>query len=187
MGEIILIFVTILALCYYLLIPYVKEGFSISSCPNKLIQRDGKFYLYNSNKAEVPGVNPITFDNLEEYVEFVEWQHSQGIRCPVLFLQNTYNTQGTMSYTVRPSVTNIQAGTPPVDIKPIQYIQQLPVQNTPLLNAATKSDKHADYNKPVSGVSADPMDPNWGGMEYTQDQIDKGVYKGNEVTKVTLQ
>ena len=35
-----------------------------SSCPNVLIEKDGKFYLLNSKKQEVPGVNPIVFENL---------------------------------------------------------------------------------------------------------------------------
>ncbi len=29
--------------------------------------------------------------------------------------------------------------------------------------------------------SPNPMDPNWGGAEYTQSLVDKGVYKENEV------
>ena len=29
--------------------------------------------------------------------------------------------------------------------------------------------------------SPDPMDPNWGGADYTQKLVDEGVYKGNEV------
>ena len=33
-----------------------------SSCPNILIEKDGKFYLLNSKKQEVPGVNPIVFE-----------------------------------------------------------------------------------------------------------------------------
>jgi hypothetical protein len=29
--------------------------------------------------------------------------------------------------------------------------------------------------------SPDPMDPNWGGQEYTQHLVDRGYYAGNEV------
>ena len=56
-------------------------------CPNILIQKGPKYYLYNSNVAQVPGVNPIEFNNLEEYTEFLEWQRGAGIRCPVLYVQ----------------------------------------------------------------------------------------------------
>ena len=74
--------------------PNYKEGLvnmdKSPSCPNLLIQKDSRFYLYNSKLAKVPGVNPIEFDNLEDYVEFLDWQRSQGIRCPVLYLQQTF-------------------------------------------------------------------------------------------------
>ena len=30
-------------------------------------------------------------------------------------------------------------------------------------------------------VSPDAMDPNWGGAEYTEELVDKGYYKDNEV------
>ena len=34
-------------------------------------------------------------------------------------------------------------------------------------------------------VSPDPMDPNWGGSEYTQELVEKGYYKDNEVSIAT--
>ena len=46
-----------------------KEGMVGSMkprCPNVLIQKGSKIYLYNTKIAEVPGVNPIMFNNLEE-------------------------------------------------------------------------------------------------------------------------
>ena len=43
-----------------------------SRCPNMLIERDSKYFLYNSKMAVVPGVNPIQFNNLEEYAQFLE-------------------------------------------------------------------------------------------------------------------
>jgi len=81
---------------------YVKkgsEGFTNNQskeprCPNLLIQKGARFYLYNSKLAQVPGVNPVEFDNLEDYTEFLDWQRSQNIRCPVLYLQETYDAQG---------------------------------------------------------------------------------------------
>ena len=82
-------------------------------CPNLLIQKDSKFYLYNSKVAKVPGVNPVEFDNLEDYTEFLDWQRSQNIRCPVLYLQQSYDAQGNPVYKVRPSVSEPQGGLPP--------------------------------------------------------------------------
>ena len=52
-------------------------------CPNMLILKDNKFYLFNSKRKIVPGVNPIVFNSLDEYSKFIEWQNNNGIHCPV--------------------------------------------------------------------------------------------------------
>jgi hypothetical protein len=188
-------------------------------CPNLLIQKGSRFYLYNSKLAQVPGVNPVEFDNLEDYTEFLDWQRSQNIRCPVLFLQETYDAQGNRVYKSRPSVSEPQAGLPPSAAAPIGIASQVtpmmetglePVgedayPNPTLLVDATRNDP--PYNQgsypahdqtsyyigtttPLDAmnmqqesakVSPDPMDPNWGGSEYTQELVDKGYYKDNEV------
>ena len=47
------------------------EGFNgQGTCPDVLVQKDAKIYLFNSRKAEIPGINPIEFRNLEEYMSF---------------------------------------------------------------------------------------------------------------------
>jgi hypothetical protein len=180
------------------------EGFTNTSslnknkynCPNMLIQKDSKIYLYNSKLAKVPGVNPVEFDNLEDYVEFLDWQRSQGVRCPVLFLQMTYDAQGNPVYRVRPSVTEPQAGIPP----------NFPVHPNPtLLVDSTRNDmpynKHSypafdqssyyvgtttpldkmDFEQEQAPISPNAMDPNWGGPDYTQKLVDAGYYADNEV------
>jgi hypothetical protein len=81
-------------------------------CPNLLIQKGSRIYLYNSKLAQVPGVNPVEFENLEDYTEFLDWQRSQGIRCPVLYLQHSYDAQGNPVYKVRPSISEPQGGLP---------------------------------------------------------------------------
>lgn len=195
-----------------------KEGLANMNinnrCPNLLIQKGAKFYLYNSNIAEVPGVNPIEFNNLEEYVEFLEWQRGAGIICPVLYLQNTYDAQGNRVYKVRPSVTELQGGLPPVIPVPLptkyEYIDKNPVYPGNLeFNQATYytqpiyQDQNSNTNpngNPInpnttisnSGAitvtnpnllySADAMDENWGGAQYTKALVDTGYYKGNEVS-----
>ena len=98
--------------------PKYEEGLTNNSttqprCPNLLIQKGARFFLYNSAVAKVPGVNPVEFENLEDYTEFLDWQRSQGIRCPVLYLQETYDAQGNPVYKVRPSVSEPQGGLPP--------------------------------------------------------------------------
>ena len=167
-------------------------------CPNILIQKGAKYYLYNSEIAEVPGVNPIMFNNLEEYTEFLEWQRSAGIRCPVLYLQNTYDAQGNRVYKIRPSVSELQAGLPLTTPVPS------PLKFTKLVDA-TRGDDPYNYNSypgfdqssyyvgaitPLDAIkhseanmlySDNAMDPNWGGADYTQTLVENGYYKSNEV------
>jgi len=199
-----------------------KEGFAAGvkpRCPDLLIQKGSKIYLYNSKLVKVPGVNPIEFSNLEEYTEFLDWQRSQGIRCPVLYLQSSYDAQGKPVYKVRPSISEPQAGLPPSSNPPVGVASSgetimesslgtpgaLAYPNPTLLVDATRSDP--PYNlgsypshdqssyyigtttpldmmnvaQEQAPVSPDPMDPNWGGPDYTQSLVDAGYYKDNEV------
>jgi hypothetical protein len=181
-----------------------SENFTNNSekrCPNILIQKDSKFYLYNSKVAKVPGVNPVEFDNLEDYSEFLDWQHSQGIRCPVLFLQQTYDAQGNPVYKVRPGVTEQQGGLPPSHALPpnptalVDATRNDPPYNTNSMPSFDQSSYYVGTTTPLdkmnnnpqeenmlySGPSPDPMDPNWGGADYTQGLVDKGYYAENEV------
>ena len=182
--------------------PKMLEGLTTINgelrCPNLLIQKGSKYYLYNSNIAQVPGVNPIEFNNLEEYTEFLEWQRGAGIRCPVLYVQNSYDAQGERVYKVRPSVTEMQGGLPPTT--PVS----LPLKFTDLVDS-TRADPPYNQNgypgfdqssyyvgaiTPLDMIknsdanmlySDNAMDPNWGGSGYTQALVDKGYYKDNEV------
>ena len=201
-----------------------KEGFVDSKyklrCPNLLIQKDSAFYLHNTELAEVPGVNPIVFTNLEDYTEFIDWQRSQGIRCPVLYLQQTYDAQGKSVYKVRPDPLHPQGGIPPSDKMPVSIASSgkiisesspetdsnLKYPNPTLLVDATRNDPPYNKNSYPSydegsyyigtttpldqmniqqekaKISPNPMDPNWGGADYTQKLVDTGYYKDDEVS-----
>ena len=89
-----------------------REGFESSNCPNLLIQKGSEIHLVNTNKAEVPGVNPITFKNLEEYIEYMQWMKANNIDCPVLFLQQTFTTQGERGYRMLSDPLDPQEGIP---------------------------------------------------------------------------
>lgn len=164
-------------------------------CPDILIQKGSQLYLHNSRLANVPGVNPMKFNNLEEYVEFTEWQRGQGIRCPVLYLQHSFDAQGKPVYKIRPSPLDLQGGLPPVADPGVvaananaNFIED---SDKPPMNASsypafdpmdTKAGSAKDNIKKLKGLSANPMDPNWGGDAYTQAQIDAGKYAGDEVS-----
>jgi hypothetical protein len=164
-------------------------------CPNILIQKGSQLYLHNSRLSNVPGVNPLKFNNLEEYVEFTEWQRGQGIRCPVLYMQHSFDAQGKPVYKIRPSPMDLQGGLPPVADpgavaanananfiddadKPPMNANSYPAFDPMEPNAGSPKDNI----KKLKGLSANPMDPNWGGDAYTQSLIDAGKYSGDEVS-----
>ena len=202
------------------------------NCPDVLIQKGSAFFLYNSKRANVPGVNPIRFESLEEYVEFTEWQRSQGILCPVLYLQHAYNAQGDAVYKARPSPTNLQGGQPdylvtpaslPIDTASMQDKMVPPPKDVPIqgvygrdyippggtLHGSQRQmtnlyGKYSGNTYPgfdpqnqsigletpldkmftqTIGVSPNPMDDNWGGIEYTENLVKSGYYRDNEVNK----
>lgn len=180
--------------------PNYYEGLTNNNglrCPNILIQKGARFYLYNSKVAKVPGVNPVEFDNLEEYTEFLDWQRSQGIRCPVLYLQQSYDAQGNEVYKSRPGVSEQQGGLPPSGpVYPNPTLLVDATQNDPSYNinsypAHDQTSYYVGTTTPLDKMnqqkenllySDDPMDPNWGGIDYTQNLVDQGYYKDNEVS-----
>lgn len=184
---------------YFTISTSQKEGFDGSipyRCPNILIQKGPEFYLYNSKLASVPGINPIKFNTLEDYVEFVDWQRSQGIRCPVLYLQETYDAQGNPVYKARPSPTNLQGGLQDYQVggePPLTKLLDAGRDNLPYNRnsypAFDQQDQYVGENTPLdrmfndtaSKLSPNPMDANWGGNAFTQKLIDQGYYAGDEV------
>ena len=255
MLAIIILLIIFLFGLYYLNNSFI-EGLNnrkhkVNSCPDMLIQDGLKLYLYNSKLAKVPGVNPIEFNNLEEYVEFTKWQRNQKLRCPVLYLQHTFNTQGESTYKIRPSIHDMQGGLPPSKDMPSkdtnmsskekkskkqdkskslsqnQDRSQSQSNTTPIplpninpnylktkhfsyLVDATRDDLpyninslpsydsssyYIDKRTPLDIMdekeenllhSPNPMDANWGGIEYTQNLVDSGYYAGNEISKVSI-
>ena len=207
---VIILIVFILGLYYVIKYPSIERFASKNDsrsglgyrCPNILIQRGSEFYLHNSKVAEVPGVNPLRFSNLDEYVEFTKWQRSQGLLCPILYVQESYDAQGKRVYKARPSPTDLQGGLPDYQIN--ESIQQEPPDQSKLLDASHDDQSYNINNYPgfdpqnqyvgldtpldkmfqesKGSISPNPMDPNWGGATYTQSLVDKGYYNDNEVS-----
>lgn len=135
-NYIIIIIVFILGIYFYCFHGQkIVEGFNAKrDCPNILIQKGDKIYLKNTKLAEVPGVNPITFNNLDDYVEFMNWQRSQGINCDVLFLKHEYDAQGNAVYKIRPDVLEPSGGSQAISPGNIDTLDSVTVptnKNTP--------------------------------------------------------
>ena len=187
-----------------------QEAFSGKPrCPNVLVQKGKQILLFNTSLAKVPGVNPVSFENLDEYVQFTKWQRSQGIHCPVLYLQKMYNSQGEPVYHVRPDPLNPSGGSPSSVDPSLLTNADLPSgqsQNTTLLTDAGRNNPPYNQNSypafdsqnqdvglstPLStyydvgetqSTSANAMDSNWGGVDYSKSAVAAGNYEEDEVS-----
>jgi hypothetical protein len=165
------------------------EGFSGKPrCPDVLIQDGEQLILKNSSLAEIPGVNPVRFNDLEEYAEFLTWQRSQGIDCPVLYFTKSYDAQSHEGYLPTPLPPI------PMDINPLSIN---PLTDKPPMHSLTypRMDTHNQdigsqtaleeyhYVGKTDPISANAADTNWGGSTFSEKAIDQQFYKGNEVYK----
>ena len=194
----------------------IVEGFNAKKdCPNILIQKGNRIYLKNTNLAEVPGVNPMVFDNLEDYVEFLQWERSQGIHCDVLYLKHEYDAQGNGVYKIRPDIMEPSGGSqamPPGKIDSLDEVTVPSDKNYPLQAQLPPKQKLMDagrndppyntqdypgfdpmnqyegldtpldklYNVELNQKESDnPMDANWGGIDYSNQVVDSGYYEPN--------
>jgi hypothetical protein len=224
-------------------------------CPNLLIKRGNQLVLYNKNKPEKEGENPIYFKNLDEYIYYMKVQRIQDNKhCPVLYLQEETTAQGEDVYRIRPGPFHTQGGaaTGPSDASSIaQYFNGKPL-GVPILgnqlmaqapkpfnqlglpNSVTLMKSGAPVTDPPSrympkhppldanrqlnpsgfygfdptsqsvgrytvldqihdstrtqnpnGLSDNPMDPNWGGAVFTNKQLISGKYASNSVEPPT--
>ena len=164
-------------------------------CPNILIQHGSEIFLYNSKVEKVPGVNPIRFKSLDDYSEFMDWLQGRGIRCPVLFLQFSYDAQGQAVYKMRPSPTDLQGGLSPnvpYSPAPAALVQMMDASrdNPPFNNQMYDGFDPLNFNmgdytahdaafrekELTSKYSDNPMDANWGGIRYTESVVNSGAY-----------
>lgn len=166
-------------------------------CPNVLIRSGNEIHLLNTNLQRGPS-NPLVFQNLDQYLEFLNSQREEGMRCPVLFLQEENNTQGQNVFRVRPSPMNMNAGVPTEAAQLMPDVgQQMPDNNNNNNNGAGWSgiDAHGQnigkytvldsiHDSTKRAINSDnPMDSNWGGVSWSQKALESGKYVGNEVSK----
>lgn len=159
-------------------------------CPNVLIQKENLLYLYDTTQPEIPGVNPMVFHNLEDYVEYMKYLRSNGIRCPVLHLQHIEDIQGGKGYRIYPSPEDLNAGLPLLHGSIVKERNLIDAHHVPKnmpgydpsgfdLGVVTPLDKMYHSRERVSDSA---MDPHWGGPSYSRFVIDTGKYKGNTRT-----
>ena len=189
--------------------PFTTKS-SSDKCPNMLIEKDGKIILFNSNAEIQNGVNPVQFNNLEEYAEFIKMQKANNIKCPILFLQYTTDTQNNDLLQIKKSIFENDGGLPIHTSDTLQptiapdYFEKNKMQDATLdsnpdstvkFNAGMYSGFDA-YNQNIgldtpldflftekTELSRNPYDNNWGGKEHTDKALKGGDYVGREVYK----
>lgn len=149
------------------------ETFSITDkCPNLLVRKGNEIHLVNTKKAMIPGKNPIRFKNLEEYVEFTEWQKSVGIKCPVLYYQQTYDAQNKKGYRILQDPEEPNAGLPsnvappPIQTRVPQALltdsnRDDPPYNQNQYSGFDPDDQYIGLQTPLDNIKNDnPLNPN---------------------------
>jgi hypothetical protein len=176
-----------------------------SSCPDLLIKENNKLTLLNTRMPKEDGVNPVVFDNLDQYTQYVNAKRANGIECPVLFFQQENDAQGNDVYRMRETPYYVEGGLPP-----IQMTLEPPNTNANPITVTDSSRENTPFNKNMyngfdpqslyigrytnideihnstsSGeCSANASDTNWCGPYYSNEAIERGEYKNEEVGKV---
>ena len=187
----IFIFIIFILGLYYVINQPIIETFEKNTsvrCPNLLIQRGSTLYLSNTKLANVPGVNPIKFNNLDEYVEFSKWQRSQGIRCPILHLEEEYDAQNNRGYSVRPDPWAASKNTSKSKYYP-SNAEKVPADPKSMPGFDPQNQDIGKHNKidaefySDDSRTANTMVPQWGGVDYSEKQVAEGDYVGSYVYK----
>ena len=125
---------------------------------------------------------PVHFNNLDEYIDYVEQQRQQGNVCPVLFLQEENDAQGNDVYRVRPSPFDLQPGMGPLDVQKIVDSSRTKDYNVGTHGFDPYGQDVGIYNEldkihdstATNNLSDNAMDTNWGGVEHTQEAVESG-------------
>ena len=149
----------------------IKETFKGNNCPNVLIKKGKELHLVNTRKATVPGVNPIIFKSLEEYAKYVEWSQKVGLKCPILYYEETYNTQNQKGLRLLDDPLNPSAG----------LSSNLPIRKAPTMDLIDANRDDPPYNQ-NNYAGIDPQDQYIGvktpldNIKLTQDPKDLTYY-----------
>lgn len=181
-----------------------------NNCPDMLIEKDGKIFLYNSKSEIIQNKNPLEFKNIDEYKNYIET--TKNNECPVLFLQYTTDTQNNELIQIKSSIFENEGGLPPIknnhtknnnaNKKLDEYYEKNKMLdatldstpnstikfNTNMYSGFDELNQNIGLDTPLdkmfnekSKISRNPIDPNWGGKNYTRDAVLKGDYKDREV------
>ena len=176
--QVFLLIIFILGLMFYLnppaMVPLFKTTETMSDmsprCPNLLRQEGDMIMLYDLNQ---PGsdTNPAMFFNLAEYAQFVKEQQAKGIHCPVLELQTRIVGSSISDAPTAPSSSNISI--------PDSGYKAYDDYGEGNIGIFSKEDDVVNTDE----ISDNPMEHNWGGVQYSIQTLASGKYDGDIVGK----
>ena len=177
---------------------------SNSTCPDVLIHKDNYYLLYNTKEAQIEGKNPIKFNSISEYTQYMIDASNSGMNCPILFLQKEYDPQNKEVYKIQPSPYFVEGGLPalPLNVYDACFNHPDPIADASRENGFnqnmypgydptsqyvgrfTQVDSIHNKTSKEEGGSVNPADDNWLGVIASQQSVDKGKFKDDEVYKI---
>ena len=170
----------------------VEHFQGMTDCPNLLIKKGTELHLVNTKKAMIPGVNPVRFSNLEEYAEYVKWGQKVGLKCPILYFEQTYDAQNNRGFRMLNDPLDMGPG-----ISSNPYMRSAkkrmltdsgrddPPYNQNNFAGFDPEDQYIGVKTPLDNVqletnqgSLNPMDADWCGHRCTQRALDSGRFEG---------
>ena len=119
----------------------------------------------------------------------MQWMRSQGIRCPVLYLQQTYDTQGERTYRMLPDAVEQNAGLPPQIMPKETQLYDAAHQKGSMPGFDPLNQYIGDYTPldamfhEKGSISDNPMDNQWGGSKYSREVVKSGKYAGDTISE----
>lgn len=148
----------------------------LPQCPNLLRQEGTSIVLYDLNQpASV--LNPAIFTSLDEYAQFVKEQEAKGVKCPVLELQKGIVGSSLSDAPIAPPIST--------DLEGKRIFNQGDYPPFDPFNDVVYGEMNNNENmeNPEDGMSDNPMDTNWGGVQYSAQTLASGKYDGDMVTR----
>ena len=111
----------------------------------------------------------------------MDWLRAKGIRCPVLYLEEEYDTQNKKQYNVKDDPWSASKETSKKKFYPSNS-KKVPVDPSAYddmdqdIGVKNKIDSRFHSKKKYSPYA---MDSNWGGPKYTQKLVNEGEFKGS--------
>ena len=180
-------------------------GNSVSGCPDILVRQGNGYVLLFSDASDNETRPPLNFDSLDSYKAYVQNDQAQGGKqCPMVYLREESGTQGdTIFRTYSSPFGGNEVGGATGNREVLEQSEDLILLDNPFsVSPPTVKPSADDYmgfdshgldigkftaldeihmSTEESTLSENAMDPNWGGVSYTQNVVESGKFSGNDI------